>query len=105
MRAGLLKETIVIQTPTTTINAVGEQVTTYVDKATIRAHHVMNRASRTNDNGDVWMPLTHTLEIRIYQDVDDYDIIVWNGKSYRILSIVIDHTLQCKRLEIAEINE
>ncbi len=105
MRAGLLTETITVKTPTTTTNSVGEQSTTYTDKATIKARNVINRQTRTNDNGDVWLPATHTLEVRMYQNISDYDIISWNGKIYHILSIEIDRPRMCKRLEIAEINE
>lgn len=105
MRAGLLTETITVKTPTVTTNSVGEQTTTYTVKATIRARNVINRQQRTNDNGDIYLPATHTLEVRIYQNIGDTDIVTWNGKTYRILGIEVDKPLQCKRLEIAEVNE
>lgn len=105
MRAGLLTETIKILAPTVEVNSVGEQITTYTEKATIKARNVLHRQGRQNDNGDVWMPNTYTLEVRIYQSIDDYDIIQWNGREYTILSIQVDRPLMCKRLEISQKNE
>lgn len=105
MRAGLLTETITIMQPTVTINEVGEQVTNYTVKATIRARNLINREQRTNLNGDVDYPKTHTLEVRIYQNIDERDIVSWNGNRFTILSIEIDKPMMCKRIEIAEINE
>ena len=105
MRAGLLKETITVYTPTVTRNAVGEQVVTYTDKGTIRARSVIYRQQRANLDGDIDMPRSHTLEVRIFQDITEHDIIEWQGKRYRILSIDVDTAIQCKRLEVAEINE
>lgn len=105
MRAGLLTETITIMQPTVTINEVGEQVTTYTTKATIKARNLINREQRTNLNGDVDYPKTHTLEVRIYQNIDERDIVSWNGNRFTILSIEIDKPMMCKRIEITEINE
>lgn len=105
MRAGLLTETIQILRPVVEKNAVGEQVTTYVEKMTIRARNVVHREAQTNLNGDISYPKTYTLEVRIFQPVDDYDRIRWNGKDYTITIIEIDRPLMCKRLEITEVNE
>jgi len=105
MRAGLLTETIQVFRPVVYKNAVGEQVTTYTAKTTIRARNVVHREAQTNLNGDIAYPKTYTLEVRIFQDVDDYDRIKWNGKEYSIVSIEIDRPLMCKRLEIIEVNE
>lgn len=105
MRAGLLTETITILRPVVYQNAVGEQVTTYTEKTTIRARNVVHREAQTNLNGDIAYPKTYTLEVRIFQPIDDYDRIKWNGKYYTITSIEIDRPLMCKRLEITEVNE
>lgn len=105
MRAGLLTETITILRPVVYQNAVGEQVTTYTEKTTIRARNVVHREAQTNLNGDIAYPKTYTLEVRIFQPVDDYDRIRWNGKDYTIISIEIDRPLMCKRIEIIEVNE
>ena len=105
MRAGLLTETIQVLQPTVTINEVGEQITSYGLKATIKARNVVHREIQTNLNGDVSYPKQYTLEVRLYQNIDDYDRIRWNGKDYSIISLQVDKPLMCKRLEIAEINE
>ena len=105
MRAGLLSETIRIMRPTVTTNTVGEQVTEYAPYKDMFARHVVNRQNRTNDNGEIWMPQTFTIEVRIYQDIQDYDLIQWDGKQYRILSIETDKTIRCKRLTIEQVNQ
>lgn len=105
MRAGLLTETIQVLQPIVDINSVGEQITTYKLKATIKARNVVHREAQTNLNGDIAYPKTYTLEVRIFQPVEDYDRIRWNGKDYTITSIEIDRPLMCKRLEITEVNE
>lgn len=105
MRAGLLKETIEILTPSLRRNEVGEQVVRYTSKGTIRARSVIYRQQRANLDGDIDMPRSHTVEVRIFQDIDEHDIIEWQGKRYRIVSIDLDTAIQCKRLTITEINE
>ena len=105
MRAGLLTENIEVLSPRVEKNAVGEQVTTYIHKMDIRARNVVHRESQTNLNGDISYPKTFTLEVRIFQPIDDYDRIRWNRKDYTIISIEIDRQLLCKRLEITEVNE
>lgn len=100
-----MTETITVKAPSVETNSVGEQVTTYTDKAVIRARNVLNRGNRTNSEGDVWMPRTHTLEVRIYQNIDDHDIIAWKGKLFRILSLEVDRPLMCQRLIVEEIEQ
>ena len=105
MRAGLLTETIQVLQPLTDINTVGEQITTYRVKATIKARNVVHRETQTNLNGDISYPNTYTLEVRIYQPINEYDRIRWNGKDYNVISLQIDKPMMCKRLEIVEVNE
>ena len=105
MRAGLLTERVSVLHPTTTTNNVGEQVTAYEETTAIRARDVSNRQSRTNDNGEIWMPSTRVLEVRIYHDICDTDLLKWNGKQYRIIGIETDRQQRCKRLTIEEVNQ
>lgn len=105
MRAGLLKDIVQIYRPTVTRNSVGEQVTTYTLLRTIHARNIVHRQTRTNDNGDVWLPSAKTIEVRIYQPINDTDLINWNGKTYRIVSIDTDKPLALKRLELEELND
>lgn len=105
MRAGLLQERITIKRPVVEVNELGEQTTTLTTISTIRARSVVNRQQRENIDGDMAYPSTHTLEVRIYQNIDGYDVVEWNGTQYRIIDITIDKPLQLKRLTIQQIND
>lgn len=105
IRAGLLTERVLVLHPTTTTNAVGEQVTEYDETTAIRARDVSHRQSRTNDNGEVWMPSASVLEVRQYHGICDTDLLEWNGKRYRIVGIENDRQQRCKRLTIEEVNQ
>lgn len=105
MRAGLLSETIKVLRPTVNENEVGEQITEYNEVLEIKARNVINRNNRVLENGEIYYPTDRTIEVRIYQDIKDYDIIEWEGKRWRITSIETDKPLMCKRLLIVEMNE
>lgn len=105
MRAGLLQELIEIWKPTITVNDVGEQTTTYSKNATIKARVLHNSGNRTVENDEVVYPYTKNIQVRIYQDISDFDRIKFDGKFYRIQSIETDKTLQCKNIIMEVINE
>lgn len=105
MRAGLLNEVIEVWKPTIVINSTGEQTTTYTLSLSIRARVVNNSNNRTVENSEVYYPHTKQLQVRIYQNIDEFDRIKFNGKFHRILSIEPDKLLQCKNIEMEEINE
>lgn len=105
MRAGLLNEIIEIHKPTVVINSVGEQTTTYTLSSTIRARVINNSNNRNVENSEVVYPHNKELQVRIYQDIDDFDRIKFRGKFYRILSLEPDRTMQSLNISIEEINE
>ena len=96
MRAGLLQEIIEIHKPQITKSDWGEQSTVYtLDKQT-KARVINNNGKRDIENGEVVYNYDKTFEIRIYNDVDELDLIKWNNKFYRILSIEKDKKQQHK---------
>lgn len=87
------------------INSVGEQTTTYTLKSTIRARVLHNPGNRTVENAEVVYPNRRQIQVRIYQDIDEFDQIKYEDKMYRILSIELDRVQQCKNIEMEAINE
>lgn len=88
MIAGQLTEVIEIHRPTITINEYGEQSTTYILNCTTRARQLHNSNSREQINDEIIYNHIHTLYVRNYVDVKEYDYIKWNDKLYKILSII-----------------
>lgn len=105
MRAGLLKEIIVILTPIITKNKFGEQTQEWRQKTATKARVQHNSGARTNENGDVFYSMFLTMEVRYYVSVDEYDNIVWKGKKYRILSIIPDKDNNKKIISVELIND
>ena len=105
MRAGLLKEIITILTPIITKNDFGEQTQEWKQKTVTRARVQHNNGTRTDENGDIFYSMSLTMEVRYYVNVSEYDNIVWNGKKYRILSIIPDKDNNKKIIQIELIND
>lgn len=104
MRAGLLNELVEVWKPEVT-NQHGEQVTDYSFTFRCKARVLSANRSRSQEMGEVYYPMTRTIEVRMYQQIGDYDRIVMRGRTYRILSVEIDRSQQCKRMELEEVNE
>ena len=103
LRAGLLNEVIKVYRPEVTINSLGEQTTTYSLVHTYRARVVHRSHNRENIQGEIAYPNTFELQVRIYCDIDDYDIILWQGHYYRLTQAPIsDRTTQSKTLVIEQ---
>ena len=103
MRAGLLKEVIDVYRPTTTTNGLGEQVTTYTKVNSYRARVVHRSHNRENFEGDIHYPNTQSLQLRIYVDIQDNDIIKFQEHYYRLTQAPLrDRDLQCTTLEMEQ---
>ena len=105
MRAGLLTERVLVLHPTITTNKVGEQITDYENMTAIRARDVSFRQQRQLDSGEVWMQGQRDIEVRMYHDICDNDLIELRGKRYRILAIDTDRAQMCKRITLEEVNQ
>lgn len=104
MRAGLLNQVIKVYRPTTTINSLGEQTTTYHLHHSYRARIVPRSRNRENIQGDITYINRHELQVRIHCDIQDYDIILFQGHYYRIIEAPLeDRATQSKSLNIAQI--
>ena len=87
MRAGLLTECIDIYSPSATTNQFGEENNVNVLKAITRARVIHNNGNRTLQNSEVFYSYNKTFQVRIYVNVDEFDLIKYDNKFYRILSL------------------
>lgn len=87
IRAGLLNEIIQILTPTSTVNEFGELVQTYNVSYTTRARVSHDSGTRSNENNEIFYNYSKTFTVRSYVPVNEFDLIQYNSKKYRIISI------------------
>lgn len=105
-RAGLLTKIIQVLTPTTTVNEYGEQIQEYNLKYTTRARVLHDSGSRVNENGEIFYPYQKTFNIRSYVPIAEFDLIEFEGKRYRVITIENRIEDQNDKLVITElINE
>ena len=106
MNAGELDEIIEILRKKTTTNRFGEEVESYVSQGTYKAHVWHRSGGRRYTNSEVVYDYAKTLQVRIYVPIDEnLDVIKWEGKKYRILDVDKNKELQCKTINIEEIQE
>ena len=87
MLAGRLNEQITIKTPKTVINDYGERVETYEVKYETRAAVQNDSGTRSNENDEIVYSYGKTFNVRRYVPVKETDIIIWQGREYRIITI------------------
>lgn len=87
MRAGLLTRPITILTPETTINEFGEQVQEYKLKYKTRARVLHDHGSRDIQNGEIFYPYQKSFNVRSYVPINEFDVIEFEGKRYRVITI------------------
>lgn len=105
-RAGLLTRPIEILTPTVEVNEYGEQVQTYEVTYKTRARVLHESGSRSNDNGEIFYPYQKTFQIRSYVPITEFDLIKFEDKKYRVITITNRIETQNDKLIVTElINE
>ena len=102
MRCGLLKDKIDIYRPISNQNEFGEMVQEYRPWYCTRSRILSNGGSRTLLNNEIFYPYRKIFEVHPYVDVKETDIIHWEGKKYRILSIDLDRS-QMKKVIMTEL--
>lgn len=100
MWAGILKKKIDVYRKTVVRNDFGEEVETYEKVHSYRAGVSHQSTSRTVINSEIQYPYTKFLVVRIYADILEEDIVLLDGKYYRITSIEPNDDLQSKRVNI-----
>lgn len=87
MRAGLLNEMIEIFRPTSEVNEYGEKIQTYGLIYSTRARVEHNGGNRTNTNNEIFHDYQKAFTVRNYVPIQETDLIEYNGKRYRVLTI------------------
>lgn len=86
-RAGLLTKPIKILTPKTTVNEYGEKIQEYSVSYKTRARVIHDNGSRENSNGEIFYPYQKTFNIRSYVPLTEFDLIEFESKRYRVITI------------------
>ena len=102
MRCGLLNDKIDIYRPISNQNEFGEMVQEYRPWYCTRSRILSNGGSRTLLNNEIFYPYRKIFEVHQYVDVKETDLIHWEGKKYRILSIDLDRS-QMKKVIMTEL--
>lgn len=100
MRAGLLNKMIQVKRPVVTTNTLGEQVMTYVDLYTTRARLVRHSRNRANVEDNMTMTNTITIQVRIYHDIKQNDIVIFDGVMYNVTSVMKLEQEQCLEVQL-----
>ena len=102
MRCGLLKDNIDIYRAITSQNEFGEMVQEYRPWYCTRARAVSNGGSRELMNNEIFYQYRKIFEVHQYVDVNETDVIHYDNKKYRILSIDLERN-QMKKVIITEL--
>ena len=102
MRCGLLKNKIDIYRAISNQNEFGEMVQEYRPWYCTRSRIVSNGGSRTLLDNEIFYSYRKIFEVHQYVDVKETDIIHYNNKKYRILSIDLDRN-QMKKVIMTEL--
>lgn len=105
MIAGRLTERIDIYTPKIVIDDFGSQHTEYIFKFSTRAERVRISGNREIDNNEMFYGELKQFSIRRYHPIENFDIIHYREKKYRILDIEYIKGEQRKILKCQLINE
>lgn len=99
-RAGLLNEKIKIYKVEWVKDDYGSQVETLKLRSETRARVIYNSGNRTVTNDEVVHDYYRTVVVRYYVEVEDYDVIKWDGKYYIVLSIDSSREFQEKTISL-----
>ncbi len=103
MNAGDLTEIIDVYSIEYTKNKFGEEVESVNKKFTTRACVWHRSGGRRVSNDSIVYDYTKTIQVRYYVDINDRDIIEWQGKRYRIVDIEPNKRDMCKIINMEEI--
>lgn len=105
MRAGLLTEEISFTEAIITKNAYGASETEWNTVFTTRAKVIYQSGSRAVENNEIVNIYLLSFIIRIYHQINEKMIIIYNSNKYRILSIEKNKITQSLTINAELINE
>lgn len=86
-RAGLFNEIINIYKVSYTTNEYGESIQSYTLCYTTRAKVTHDNGNRVMENNEIFYTYSKTFTVRSYVPVGERDVVEYDGKKYRIISI------------------
>lgn len=104
-RAGLLTDPIIILTSEITKNEFGEETTEWVEKYKTKARPIHDGGTRTEVNSEIVYTFLKSFEIRNYVPIDEYDRIIWDSKTFRVLNIDRDSSLMKTKIRCELVND
>lgn len=105
MRCGLLQYKIDILRPYIQENEFGERVEEYKPYYCTRARMISNGGGKQILNQEITYLYRKVFEVHHYVDVRETDLIQYNDKRYRIISIDLDRTQMKKVITCEEADE
>lgn len=105
MRAGLFKEQIEIIRAEITKNDFGEETTEWKTIYNTRARLIHDSGSRNLSNEEIVYSYIKTIMVRYYVPVEEFDRIMWNGKTFRIHEIEPSEDKSFKTIKIELVND
>lgn len=105
MKAGLLKERITVLESKNNTSEFGESKTSWFSKYSTRAFVKTTSQDRSTENNEIFFSTTVEFKIRFYHEINEWNRIQWNGKQYRILSIMPNKDAQEINIITELINE
>lgn len=105
MNAGLLKDRIDILEQKISKTPFGDTRITYEPKYSCRAFVQYANGNRIVDNDEIFYSVDRTFIVRHYVPIVDTDMIVWNDKRWRVLSIDRNHQLNNIVINTTLVNE
>ena len=88
MKAGTLREKVVILEPVVNTTEYGDNKTEWAAKYATRANVKYQSQNRNNDNNEIFYSTTIEFKVRDYIKVTEWDRILYNDKFYRVLSLI-----------------
>ena len=79
-RVGILK-------PNVARDTFGSQAVTYVKLREVWANVKFNKGRLALEHGELWIPTTVVITMRIHPEVDEHVRLTWESKTYQITSL------------------
>lgn len=105
MKAGELNDSISVYRLTRTMTEYGSQEETLEHVFDVRAKVVVGNGFRSVINNEIVYSVSHYFTVRCLVNALPDDVVVYQGKKYRVISVKLNKEEQSKELTTEEINE
>ncbi len=85
--ASNLHDRVGILVPDVARDSFGSQSVTYHEARKVWANVKFNKGSRALEHGEMWLPTTIVITMRIHPEVNEYVRLTWEDKTYQITSL------------------